>query len=144
MPNVLFNDVSIESRKNGYKRDDLKVIYDLKLNSNEKKEKGSVISKILKFDENNQCGFAMAKPLPTGCVKESKETSFFKLNLLLEAVSLEDKTGHLFVVNIEFNKAQAGDQQVTFNEIFLPIIEKDLVLETNERSWFQFLELYKE
>ena len=107
------------------------------MNSNEKKEKRRVISKILKFNENNQYGFAMTKPLPTGCIKESKETSFLKLNLLLETVNLEDKIGHLFVVDIEFNKAKACDRQIIYNEIFTPIIEKDLILEPNERSCFQ-------
>lgn len=28
-----------------------------------------IIRKILKMDENNQYGYAMAKPLPTSCIK---------------------------------------------------------------------------
>lgn len=30
----------------------------------------TVISKIMKLDENNQYGFAMTKPMPIGCIKE--------------------------------------------------------------------------
>ena len=29
-----------------------------------------IISKILKMVQNNQCGYAMTKPLPTGCIKQ--------------------------------------------------------------------------
>ena len=70
--------------------------------------------------------------------------SIFKFNILLETVSLEDKIGHLFVVNIEFNQVQATDRQMIYDEIFPPIIEKDLILEPNERSCFQLLELYND
>ena len=45
-----------------------KVVYDLKINN--EKVKKRIITKILKLDGNNQYGMAMAKPLPTGCVKE--------------------------------------------------------------------------
>ena len=30
-----------------------------------------VISKIIKFDENNQYGFAMTKPMPIGTIKKN-------------------------------------------------------------------------
>ena len=59
-------------------------------------------------------------------------------------MSLEDKIDHLFVVDIQFNHVQATDGQMIYNEIFLPIIEKDLILEPNERSCFQLLELYND
>ena len=117
---------SCKSIKDGYKRDDLKAIFNLKLNSDEKKEKRLVISKILKFDENSQYGFAMKKPLPTGCIKERKETSFFFLfNLLFETAILKDRIGQLFVINIQFSKSKACNRQIIYNEIFSPIIEKD-------------------
>ena len=66
--------------------------------------KKGVITKILKLDENNQYGFAMTKPMPTGCIKEHPSPSWLKFKMLLEAVSLEDPIGHLFVVDIEFDK----------------------------------------
>ena len=42
-----------------------------------------IIAKILKLDENNQCGFGMTKPLPTGCIKIDSNISFQKLNDLM-------------------------------------------------------------
>ena len=35
-----------------------------------KKKLKRVITKILKLDENNQHGYVMTKPLPTGCIKK--------------------------------------------------------------------------
>ena len=45
-----------------------KICYDLKLDDDEEQKKYRVISKILKLDENNQYGFAMTKPMATGCI----------------------------------------------------------------------------
>ena len=42
--------------------------------------------------------------MPTGCIKEHSSPSWLKFNMLLETVSLEDPIGHLFVVDIEFDK----------------------------------------
>ena len=66
--------------------------------------KGVLLTKILKLDENNQYGFAMTKPMPTGCIKEHPTPSWLKFNLLLKTADLDDKIGHLFVVDIEFYK----------------------------------------
>ena len=62
--------------------------------------------------------------------------------MLLEKVSLEDPNGHLFVVDIEFDEQNATEKQYMYNEIFPPIIEKRKILEANERSLFQLLELF--
>ena len=60
-------------------------------------------SKIIKMDENNQYGMAMTKPLPYGCIKRKKKIlNFDELTKLLKNVSLKDKIGHLFTVDIEF------------------------------------------
>ena len=60
-------------------------------------------SKIIKMDENNQYGMAMTKPLPYGCIKRKKKNlNFDELTKLLKNVSLKDKIGHLFTVDIEF------------------------------------------
>ena len=84
-----------------------------------------VISKILKLDENNQYGYAMTKPMPTGCIKEHPlSCSMLEFNLLLETIDLDDKIGHLYVVDIEFDWANAMKQQLLYNEIMPPIIEK--------------------
>lgn len=45
------------------------------------------------MDENNQYGFAMTKPMPTGCIKENSSPSWIAFNLLLETVSLDDEIG---------------------------------------------------
>ena len=55
-----------------------------------KQLKKRVLTKILKCDENNQYGHGMTKPLPTGCIKDSGDISWWTFNTLLEKVSLED------------------------------------------------------
>ena len=99
-----------------------------------------VITKIIKFDENNQYGFAMTRPMPTGCIKQNNSLSWLEFNLLLERVSLKNSSGHLFVVDIEFDEKNATKKQYMYNEIFPPIIEKQKILAANERSLFQLLE----
>ena len=78
-----------------------KIIYNLKMNN--EKVKKRVIKKILKLDDNNQYGNGMAKPLPTGCIKDSDGISWETFNFLLQSVSFEDTIGHLHIVHIEFD-----------------------------------------
>ena len=125
-----------------FKRDDLKLGYTLKLNDYSSYQRKRVITKIVKFDENNQYGYAMTRPMPTGCIKQNASPSWVTFNLLIEKVSLEDEIGHLFVVDIEFDFENASQRQLTYNEIFPPIIEKKKIMEANERSLFQLLELF--
>ena len=57
MPNLTekdFQKMNIDQSFKAYKRDDLKLIYKIKLDNQEKYSKNRVIAKILKFDENNQ------------------------------------------------------------------------------------------
>ena len=140
MPN--FSKAEYEKDPTLFKRDDLKLGYMLKLNNYSSYERKRVITKIVKFDENNQYGFAMTRPMPTGCIKQNASPSWVTFNLLIEKVSLEDKIGHLFVVDIEFDFENASTRQLTYNEIFPPIIEKKKIMEANERSLFQLLELF--
>ena len=59
-------------------------------------------SKIIKMDENNKYEMAMRRPLPYGCVKRKLSVpSFEELEQLLKSVTLEDKIGHIFTVDIE-------------------------------------------
>ena len=125
-----------------FKRDDLKLGYLLKLNNQRDYERKRVIAKIVKFDENNQYGYAMTRPMPTGCIKQNTSPAWSTFNLLMEKVSLEDQMGHLFVVDIEFDSANASPRQFLYNEIFPPIIEKKKIMEANERSLYQLLELF--
>ena len=49
-----------------------KACFRLKLDGDKNHVTKRVISKILKLDENNQYGYAMKKPLPTGCIKKNQ------------------------------------------------------------------------
>ena len=104
--------MSINQSFKAFKHHSLKVIYSLKLDKNDSFEKKRIITKIVKFDENNQYGFAMTKPIPTGCIKEYNSPSWLTFNLLLEKVSLDDPIGHLFVVNIEFDQKNATKKTI--------------------------------
>ena len=87
----------------------------------------------------------MTKPMPTGCIKQQNSPpSWLEFNLLIETFSLDDKIGHLFLVDIEFDEKNATEKQFLYNEIFPPVIEKDKTIEANERSIYQLLELYSE
>ena len=65
----------------------------------------------------------MTKPLPTGCIKQNFDTSWRTLNLLFQNVRLDDHTGHLYVVDIEFDHTKATEEQL-FYKVYPPIIEK--------------------
>ena len=106
-----------------YKDQNYKLGYNIKLDEDEVSNQRRVISKIIKFDENNQYGFAMTKPMPVGAIKE-KDPSWTEYNILFEKVSLNDKKGHIFVVDIEFDHDHASDRQIMYNEILPPFIEK--------------------
>ena len=103
-----------------------------------------VISKILKLDENNQYGHVMTKPLPTGCIKNEADLSWRTFNLLLESESLEDKIGHLYIVDIKFDYENATKEQIVYNEIYPPIVEKQKTIDPCEKSVYQLLDNYRE
>ena len=117
--------------------------YNIKLDGEETSDQRRVISKIIKFDENNQYGFAMTKPMPVGAIKE-KDPSWTEYNILFVKVSLGDKKGHIFIVDIEFDHEHATDRQIMYNEILPPFIEKNAKIEANKKSVYQLLELYSE
>ena len=145
MPNLSKTDydkMNIDESFKAYKRDDLKVVYSLKLDNQKNFSKKRIITKIVKLDENNQYGYAMTRPMPTGCIKQNNSPSWLQFNLLLEKVSFEDLIRHLFIVDIEFDEKNASEKQYMYNEIFPPIIEKEKILDANERSLFQLLELF--
>ena len=119
-----YKKMKIDESFKAYKRDDLKVIYRIKLDNENSYRERRFISKILKLDENNQCGFAMTKPMPTGCIKENPPPSWCKFNLLLQTVDLGNKIGHLFVADIEFDEERATEREYMYNEILPPITEK--------------------
>lgn len=117
---------------------DYKVVYNLDLGN--KKKDYRVISKILKLDENNQYGYAMTKPMPTGCIHSNPDTSFRTFNLLLEKVDLDDQIGHLYIVDIKLNFDSLTEKQKVYNELNPSIIEKQKAIDIFERSTYQLLE----
>ena len=104
-----------------------KICFKLKLD-NEKEYTTNVIAKILKLYENNQYGYGMTKPLPTGCIKQDPDITWITFNLSLEWVSPEDSIGDLFIVDIEFDYYKASTKQRVYNEIYPSIIEKQTVI----------------
>ena len=66
----------------------------------------------------------MTKLLPTGYLKTDDDISWKTFNYLLEKVSLDAKIGHLYVVDILLDVANATPEQKVYNEIYVPIIEK--------------------
>ena len=98
----------------------------------------------MKLDENNQYGFAMTKPMPTGCIKKEPQPTWRTFNILLECVGLDDPVGYLFVIEISFNYEKATTGQRLYNEIYPSIIEKQEIIDVAEKSVYQFIEQYNE
>ena len=94
----------------------------------------------MKLDENNQYGNPMTKPLPTGCIKDDKDISWETFSFLLESVSFEDKIGHLYIVDTEFDVKNPTEREYAYNEIYLAMIEKQKTIDPCKRSIFQLLE----
>ena len=138
-----YSKMNIDESFKACKNQNYKVGYNIKLDNDELSRECRVISKKIKFDENNQYGFAMTKPMPVGAIKE-KEASWTEYNILFEKVSLDDKKGHIFIVDIEFDYLHATDRQIIHNEIIPPFIETDTKIEANKRLVYQLLELYTE
>ena len=121
MPNLIkkdFNKMDIDQSLKGFKRNDLKLVYKVKFDDQKKHEKKRVVTKILKLDGNNQYGYSMTEPLPTGYIKENKNFSWVDFNILIESVDLMDKIGHLFVVDIFFDAKNVNQKQLLYNKIF--------------------------
>ena len=69
----------------------------------------------------------MTKPLPTGSIKDRDDVSWITFNKLFESVSFDDTIDHLYIVDIEFDFKNATDREYTYNDIYPPIIEKQLL-----------------
>ena len=146
LPNLTqseYTKMNIDQSFQAYKNQNFKLGYKLKIGSDETYKDYRITSKIIKFDENNQYGFTMTKPMAIGSIKD-KSPSWAEFNLLMEKVTLNDPIGHLFLVDFEFDHEHATDTQIMYNEMMPPIIEKKPTIESNERSIFQLIELYAE
>ena len=67
----------------------------------------------------------MTKPMATGAIKEKKASWSEYNNIHFEKLSLNDKKGHIFNADIEFDHLHATDCQIMYNEMLPPFIEKD-------------------
>ena len=137
MPNVTeadYRKMNIDQSFKAYQRDDLKVIYKIKLDDEDYIYDRHIITKILKMDENNQYDIVITNPMPTGCIKEHPAPTWSIFNFLLESFDLCDPIGHLYIVEIEFNEKDGTKREHMYNEILLPTIEKQKFLEANKRS----------
>ena len=56
-------------------------------------------------------------------------TSCETLNFLQEKVHFEDTIGHLYIVDIKFDIKSATKRELTYNEIYPPIIEKQKTID---------------
>lgn len=72
--------------------------------------------------KKKQYGFAMAKPLPIGCIKNTPPF-WLKFSLMIKTVDSDGDIGHLILIDIEFNEKDATEQTM-YSDIFPPIIEK--------------------
>ena len=113
-----------------------KIVYNLKLNNDKVKKR--IITKILKLDDNNQYGNGMTKPLPTDCIKGNKDISWETFNFLPESVSFDNKIGYLHILDIEFDVKNATEREYAYNEIYLPIIEKQKQLILMKDPFFNY------
>ena len=86
----------------------------------------------------------MTKPLTTGCIKDDPDLSWQTFNLLIESVNFNDPIGHLYEVDIKFDKANMSEKQIVYNEIYPPIVEKQKTIDACERSVFQLIDNYSE
>ena len=86
-------------------KENLKFVYKIINKEKNISEDKRVVTKILEMDENNKYGNAITKPLPIGSIKKSKNVpSMREFDLMIiQGILNEDKIGHLFVVNIEFD-----------------------------------------
>ena len=84
-------------------------------------------SKIIKMDEKNQYGQTMTKPLLYGCIKrKNKALTLEELLKLLKSVTLDDKIGHIFTLDMEFSVI--NHKTLLIKEIYPPIFEKNFQL----------------
>ena len=114
-----------------------KLVYNLKLNNDKVKKR--IITKILRLDDNNQYGNGMTKPLPTDCIKGNKDISWETFNFLPESVSFDNKIGYLHILDIEFDVKNATEREYAYNEIYLPVIEKQKQLILMKDPFFNYL-----
>ena len=92
------------------------------------------------MNENNQCGMAMTKPQPFGCIKKIDQPhNLAEFNKILNEISYEDSVGHLFIVDIKFNNI--NPKILLFDKLYSPIFEMNKKMEPYERLTLQLLSI---
>ena len=77
---------------------------------------------------------------PTAAEKKQKEFICLpNCNLILKILSDENKTGHLFLVDMKFNEKLTDEKVLLFNEVYRPLFEKKLLGKPYERPVLQLL-----
>ena len=66
-----------------------------------------------------------------------KVPSMTKFNKILDSISYDDKTGHLFTVNIKFH--DVNEKTLLFNEIYPSIFQKNKKIDPFKRSTLQLM-----
>ena len=64
----------------------------------------------------------MTKLLPIK--RQKKVPTLREFDFIIQGISDEDSIGHLFIVDIDFDKKNATDKTMLFNEMYTPIFEK--------------------
>ena len=80
----------------------------------------------------------MTKLLPTGCIKDDKDISWETFNFLLEPVSFEDKIGHLYIVDIEFDVKNATKRENAYNEFICQLLRNKKQLIHVKDQYFNY------
>lgn len=89
----------------GTRKENFKLIYEIRNTKTNELEDKRTVSYILKMIENKQYRNTMPKLLLTGSIEKVKKTSTIReVDLLIQNISDEDKIGHLFIVDIEFDE----------------------------------------
>ena len=84
----------------------------------------------------------MTKPMPIGCFQHKNEIpTMTQFNMILETVNLEDKRGHVFSVDIEFDKKRANKKTPMFKGVYCPTFEEKEALGPAKKSTFHLLEI---
>ena len=76
------------------------------------------------MEENNQYSQAMTKLLSTSYFKKRKNVQSWKeFNILTEKVSIKDKIGHLFVVDIFSTKITREKESLPATKLIHPFLK---------------------
>ena len=100
---ILIQDL-IDSWKEEDSKNPHKLNYNLRVKGEETSQARRVFLKIFKFDENNQYGFAMTKPLPIGIFKKKESATLEIMNEIVKKYDPNVKIHHILEADIDFSE----------------------------------------